>query len=93
MATSRVEVEGLQVSYYAPGIGQMHFDWDGPLTVDGKEIALRDYPRWKNPYAAAEFNTGKVEIKFNGHHPDPGFCQRGAHCRLNLVLAAKTGGR
>ena len=67
VATSRVEVEGLQVNYFAPGIGQMQFDWNGPLTVGGKEIALGGYPRWKNPYAAAEFNTGKVDIKFNGH--------------------------
>ena len=67
IATSRVEIDGLQVNYFAPGIGQVGFGWDGPLTVDGKDIALRDYPRWENPYATADFNTGKVDINFGGH--------------------------
>ena len=67
IATSRVEVNGLQVKYFAPGVGEVSYGWDGPLMVDGKEIATRDYPRWKNPYTTAEFNTGKVELKFGGH--------------------------
>ena len=61
-----LEVRGLKVSYQAPGIGAVTFDWDGPLRVDGQEILLRDYDRWSNPYTRAEFGTGQYTIEFAG---------------------------
>jgi hypothetical protein len=38
------------------------FGWRGPLCVDGKEIAQRDYPRYDNPYVRVPFGEAGVDI-------------------------------
>jgi hypothetical protein len=43
------------VSYQSPSQGAMHFSWTGPLSVDGEEVAITDYPRMDNPWAHIEF--------------------------------------
>lgn len=63
VSTAPLKVEGLSVKYQAPGAGTINFAWDGALTVDGKEIALRNYKRFENPYSQAEFNTGIYKIQ------------------------------
>jgi hypothetical protein len=61
-----LNVRGLKVTYQAPGIGLVTFDWNRPLRVDGAEIPLREYDRWNNPYTRAEFGADQYTIEFDG---------------------------
>ena len=54
------EIAGLKVEFASPGNGIISFAWDGPFQVDGEDVSLRDYPRWDNPYAQAEFDTRQI---------------------------------
>lgn len=56
----------LSVDFTAPGLGRVRFAWEGPLTVDGKPIALAGYRRFDNPYCQAEFGEGRYEIAHAG---------------------------
>ena len=62
VSTAALRIRGLGVSYDAPGLGLLEFAWEGPLTLDGDEIPLHDYPRWGNPYAHIEFGETRFEI-------------------------------
>jgi hypothetical protein len=44
----------------------LEFDFSGPLTLDGVEIALTDYPRFDNPYAKVAFGDLVYEITYQG---------------------------
>ena len=59
-----LKVEGLTVSYQAPGAGKLIFGWEGPLTLNGQDVPLRNFKRFDNPYTRAEFNTGIYTIQF-----------------------------
>lgn len=52
----------LSVIYAAPGVGEVRFVWEGPLTVNGKPIPLDGYRRFDNPYCQAEVGRGRYEI-------------------------------
>lgn len=54
----------LSVQYDAPGLGMVSFGWNDPLLLNGKAVALRDYPRFDNPYCRAEYNGGIYDIHF-----------------------------
>ena len=41
----------------------MHFSWTGPLTVNGDEIAITDYPRMDNPWAHVEFQDRNLSVQ------------------------------
>jgi hypothetical protein len=64
VSNASLEVHGLQVSYQAPGVGLVTFDWEGPLEVEGREIPLRGYDRWHNPYVQAGFGGSQYTIEF-----------------------------
>jgi len=66
LSQSAIAVDGLQVEYAADGIGKVDFGWTSPLTVDGKNIPLTNYPRWENPYAQIEFGSEQFHIHHNG---------------------------
>ena len=66
VSSTDLRVIGLDVTYQAPGIGEVIFSWDEPLTVDGQEISLYDYPRWENPFTTAEFGSCVYEFRFDG---------------------------
>ena len=68
-----IDVNGLQVTYHAPGTGTVRFGWTGPLTVDGKEIALHDYPRWDNRYTHADFGSERFHFEFESKGLDLDF--------------------
>ncbi len=53
-------------TYNSPSQGEMRFGWDGPLTVKGEEIKIKDYPRYDNPFCKAEFNSKRLEISCGG---------------------------
>ncbi len=63
IVSSKLSVEGLNVDFDAPRIGRVTFGWNEPFTVNGREILLKYYPRWDNPYCTAEFNTNRFQIK------------------------------
>lgn len=66
MTAAAIEVtpadEGFDVVYASPTQGEMTFGWTGPLTVDGEEVALDDYPRMDNPWAQVEPQATRYEI-------------------------------
>ena len=74
IAAASVQVANLSVTYDAPGMGPIQFGWDGPLTLNRKEISLRDYPRFDNPYCHAAYNSGVYEIHFRDEHLRLGQC-------------------
>jgi len=61
-----LSVKGLDVSYDAPGAGVLNFGWKGLFTLDGRNIPLRDFKRFDNPYCQADFNTRKFVIESGG---------------------------
>lgn len=52
---------------YRPGekLYRQHI-WQAPLLVDGKEIALRGYPRWDNPNARVNFAARRFAFELKG---------------------------
>ncbi|OGG47807.1 MAG: hypothetical protein A3F84_12755 [Candidatus Handelsmanbacteria bacterium RIFCSPLOWO2_12_FULL_64_10] len=66
IARSRVEFGDLTVRYDAPGLGEARVAWDGPFTINGAPVPLRDYARFDNPYCRAEFGTRRFEIACAG---------------------------
>jgi hypothetical protein len=66
VSAAPLHVRGLQVDYQAPGLGELSFGWNGPLSLDGAEVPLRDYPRWENPYLQAAFGSQQFDIHFQG---------------------------
>lgn len=65
IANSALTCNGLSVDYDAPGLGRVHFAWEGPLTLDDREVSLRGYPRFDNPYCRSAYNSGYYDIRFN----------------------------
>jgi hypothetical protein len=59
-------VAGLKVRYDAPGVGEVAFDWDGELSLDGEPIPLSGYPRFDNPYAQVDFGSGTYLVEHDG---------------------------
>jgi SAM-dependent methyltransferase len=70
IAQAKLEVNGLDVAYHAPGTGELRFAWQGPLTVNGQALDLHDYPRWANPYAHVDFGADRLHIEFQGRSLD-----------------------
>ena len=66
LSRASIQVNNLRVNYASPGNGMIEFDWDGPLTVDGTEVTLRNYPRWNNKYTRMEFGSEKFHVEFEG---------------------------
>ncbi len=67
VTAANLTIKGLKVQYDAPGVGQVGFDWNGPLTVKGEAVPLSGYPRWENPYTQVDFGALQVRITFEGH--------------------------
>jgi hypothetical protein len=63
---ARLEFQGLRVTYAAPGLGELRFDWEGPLILDGAELPLAVYPRYANPYCQAEFDPQEIHVRAGG---------------------------
>ncbi len=64
ITSSSVTYNDLTVTYHAPNLGEIQFGWNNPLIYNGKEISLRNYPRFENPYCHTEYNTGIYDIQF-----------------------------
>ncbi len=55
------------VTYTAPGVGQIAFGWDGPLRVDGKVVPLGDHPRFDNPYTRVAYGRPRYDLTHAGY--------------------------
>jgi len=66
LADSRVECSRRNVSYVSPSQGTVTFGWDGPLTVAGQEVPLRNYGRFDNAYCECEYTGSRYVIRRNG---------------------------
>ena len=75
VSQAAIDVKGLQVTYHAPGVGELKFGWTGPLTLDGKAISLGSYPRWDNAYARVAFGSSQFHTEYQGHSLDLDFDQ------------------
>ncbi len=62
LGTDGVISKGFDVVYESPQQGRVSFGWAGPLTVDGAEVALRDYPRMENRWAQVEHGASEIEL-------------------------------
>lgn len=76
LSSRPVEGEGLDVTYQSPSIGAVRFGWDGPLRVDGAEVALRGYPRFENPFAHAAFGSVRTLVEHDGETLEIAFDDR-----------------
>jgi hypothetical protein len=66
IAAAPLSFTRLGVSYESPAQGRLEFGWRGPLRQRGVAISLKDYPRYDNPYAQAEFDPAEVAIALGG---------------------------
>ncbi len=55
ICAAQLVFRGSRVRFVSPSVGRFEFGWNGPLRVGGKEIPLRDYPRYENPYIHLPF--------------------------------------
>ncbi|MCA9771080.1 MAG: putative metal-binding motif-containing protein [Myxococcales bacterium] len=51
---------------YASDLGDLEFDWTGPLYVGGVETPITGYPRYDNPFTHVEFGDRYFEITAGG---------------------------
>jgi hypothetical protein len=49
-----------QCPWSAPGEGELSFSRTGPLTVDGTDVAIADYPRMDNPHVTVDDMTWQI---------------------------------
>lgn len=57
---------GMQVSFDSPGNGVVKVAWDGPVTVDGRDISLENYPRYYNPYVQTDKDPQEIHVEVEG---------------------------
>ncbi len=55
--------KGFDVVYESPQQGMVSFGWSKPLTVDGDEIALHDYPRMDNPWTHVDRGSLEYDVR------------------------------
>ncbi|MCD7935439.1 MAG: hypothetical protein LUG98_01110 [Tannerellaceae bacterium] len=63
ISSSSVSCKDLNVNYISPSIGDIHFGWDTPFLLNGKEMPLKTDYRYDNPYSRTPFNSKEIEIK------------------------------
>ena len=66
ICSAELVFDGLNVEYRSPGNGLVRFGWDGPLSVNGVEIPIHNYPRYDNPYVRAEFDPQEIHVRADG---------------------------
>jgi hypothetical protein len=67
---AEVLFSGSHVSYNSPSEGRLEFSWEGPLSHEGREIPLGDYPRYASPYTQTEFPPEKIHIELGSESLD-----------------------
>lgn len=59
--------DGFDVVFESPSQGVMTFGFNSPLTVNGQEIQISDYPRYDNPFVQTEFDGTIYRVKDGNH--------------------------
>jgi hypothetical protein len=67
ISRANVQTHGLSVTYESPSEGRLEFGWHGPLRRAGQVVPLHDYPRYENPYVAADFPAEHITVRAGGH--------------------------
>ena len=67
VSAAEIVFSGLQVRFRSPGNGLIRFGWEGPLSMEGVEIPLHNYPRYDNPYVQAEYDPVEIKVSAAGH--------------------------
>ncbi len=62
ISTAVIRFDGVNVIYQSPSQGQLSFGWRRPFTQNGRLVQVREYPRYANPYANAEFAADEVQV-------------------------------
>jgi hypothetical protein len=62
VSAAELVFKGLNVRYRSPGNGLIEFGWQGPLTVDGVRVPLKDYSRYDNPFVQAGFAAEEISV-------------------------------
>src|SRR4030095_3884416 len=58
---------GFDVRYDSPSQGPVTFGSTGDFTVGGQVIALRDFPRFDNPFAQVAFPAAQIHVGYAGN--------------------------
>jgi len=66
ISSTKVVFSGLNVRYQSPSLGSVSAGWNKPLKVGAEAINVNDYPRYKNPFCTAEFESDEIVIE-KGH--------------------------
>jgi hypothetical protein len=56
-----------RVRYASPSQGSIELGWKGPLIHEGREVAMRDFPRYETPWGSAPFPMDSLELHCGGH--------------------------
>lgn len=64
---------GFDVVYDSPSRGRITFGWDAPLTVNGAEVPISDYPRRENRYATTAYGDPRTAIEVEGYRVELDF--------------------
>jgi len=66
ISAAEIVFKGMSVRFRSPGNGLISFGWKGVLSVDGVEVAVKDYRRYDNPFVQADFNSDEVRVTADG---------------------------
>jgi hypothetical protein len=66
LVAARVEGGIDRVVFESPSLGLIEAGWDRGLAVAGTPLAIRDYPRFENPYCHAPFGSREIAIRCGG---------------------------
>jgi hypothetical protein len=73
LKNAKVECVGDHVSYESPGIGTIKAGWDGPITLDGKELELKHLPTVESDWVNGNFGEPHLRITYKGQIEDMWF--------------------
>ena len=66
LSRSVTEGDTFHFHFESPSRGRIETGWNEPFTVNGKEVPVRGYLRYDNPYCKAEFDTMRYDIHMGG---------------------------
>jgi hypothetical protein len=63
ICSAPLHFHGSRVTYHSPSQGVLEFGWHRDFTQNGKDLPLKDFPRYDNPYCQAGFSSDKIRIQ------------------------------
>ncbi len=62
IASAPIGFRRQRVTWDSPSQGKVTFGWGGKFTVAGETVALKDYPRYANPWCKAEYDPEEIQV-------------------------------